>query len=224
VANRNRSEVEGLIGFFANTLPLRARPEAGMPFRGLLARVREHALGAYAHQDVPFERIVEDLQVPRSLAYNPLFQVLIVLQNATSGTLELPGVTLELMEPWSEVAKVDFVLTLSETGGGLAVNAEYATGLYEEVTISRLVSCLREVLERVAAEPDVPLASLPLLPAPARSQVLSAAPGGAGERAASLEDRLMTREQRVAALRSHLSDRQKAALARLRTAMPAPRG
>ena len=204
VANRNRSETEGLIGFFANTLALRARPSAGQPFRDLLARVRETALGAYAHQDVPFERVVEELQVPRSLGHNPLFQVLLVLQNATTRRLELPGVTLEPLEPWSETAKLDMALSFEESldGKGLELTAEYATDLFDEATAVRILEHLRTVLERAAAAPDQPLADLPLLSGPERRQVLE--PAGV----------MFDRERRVAALRARLSYVRRAVLDR----------
>jgi amino acid adenylation domain-containing protein len=213
VANRNRSETEGLIGFFANTLALRARPSAGQAFRGLLARVRETALGAYAHQDVPFERVVEELQVPRSLGHNPLFQVLLVLQNATTRRLELPGATLEPLELWSETAKLDMAISFEEVAGGLELTVEYATDLFEETTVGRVLGHLRTVLETVAGtagtagklagEPELPLSALPFLAAPERAQAIGAAAAA------------VSKEERVAALRSRMSDGRRAAMPRL---------
>ena len=98
IANRNRSEIEGLIGFFANTLALRTRLDGDLSFRELLEQVKQTALGAYAHQDMPFERLVEELRVERSLSHNPLFQVLFSLQNAARRAFELPGLRLKPLE------------------------------------------------------------------------------------------------------------------------------
>ncbi|HEX3128845.1 MAG TPA: amino acid adenylation domain-containing protein [Thermoanaerobaculia bacterium] len=212
VANRNRSETEGLIGFFANTLALRARLRPDMTFRELLAQVKATALGAYANQDVPFERVVEDLQVPRSLGWNPLFQVMLVLQSATTAVLDLPGARLERMEPWSETAKLDLSFSFEEAGPALRITAEYSTDLYEEATVVRIMDHLRGLLERAAGEPEMPVADLPVFAGSERKQVETAG--------AALQDRLAERERRLAALRSRMSDTQRAALGHLRSKSP----
>src|SRR6185295_17638097 len=129
VANRSWIEIEELIGFFANTLVLRTdlrmeRP-AGLPFTELLARVREVALGAYAHQDLPFEKLVEELAPERSLSHAPLFQVMFLLQDASPRTLALPGLVLEAVPLPGGTAKFDLTLAVSWTGGRPTAAVEY---------------------------------------------------------------------------------------------------
>ena len=165
VANRNHAEVENLIGFFVNTLALRARIAPGLPFREALARARTAALGAYAHQELPFERLVDDLAVERSLAHSPLFQVMLVLQNAPLETLDLPGLTLIPVAVPSQVAKFDLTLSVSQAGDGLVFVLEHATDLFDRSTARRLLEHLRTLLEGAAVRPDLPLADLPLLSA-----------------------------------------------------------
>ena len=117
IANRNRSETEGLIGFFVNTLVLRGDVRGNPSFRELLRRVRETALGAYAHQDLPFEKLVEELQPERDMSRSPLFQVMFVLQNAPGEALELEGLSLSGVESAGETAKFELMLALAEGGG-----------------------------------------------------------------------------------------------------------
>jgi non-ribosomal peptide synthetase component F len=138
VANRTHSQTEGLIGFFVNTLVLRADLSGDPPFEERLGRVRRVALGAYAHQEVPFERVVEALQPERSLSHTPLFQVLFALQNVPVGELELPGLSLSPLTLESVTAKFDLSLMLSETEQGLVGVWEYSTELFETATIERL--------------------------------------------------------------------------------------
>jgi len=163
VANRVRREVEGLIGLFVNTLVVRGRLAAGLPFRAFLAQARGTILGALAHQDLPFERLVEALRVSRSRAHPPLFQVLFALQNTPMGALTLPGVALEFVEIDSGAAKFDLNLDLSELPGGLQGRLEFATDLFDATTIQRFLASFRTLLEAVAAEPDRPWDALPLL-------------------------------------------------------------
>jgi amino acid adenylation domain-containing protein len=163
VANRRRAELEHLIGFFVNTLVMRTDLSGDPTFRELLRRVRETALGAYAHQDVPFEMLVEELQPERSLSYTPLFQVLFVLQNAPSETLELQGLKASMMEVESGTAKFDLMLSLEETGEGLEGVCEYSTDLFDEATVHRTLGHLRTLLEAVAGSPDRRISELPLL-------------------------------------------------------------
>src|SRR6185369_15025973 len=143
VAGRNRVEIEGLIGFFVNTLVLRGdmsgNQRGGPSFRELLGRVRETALAAYLHQDVPFEKLVEELAPERSLAQTPLFQVMLILQNAPAENLEIRDLRLRLVSGAATTAKFDLMLNLAESDGGLSGFLEYATDLFDATTISRLL-------------------------------------------------------------------------------------
>ncbi|HYG62910.1 MAG TPA: amino acid adenylation domain-containing protein, partial [Thermoanaerobaculia bacterium] len=176
VANRNRSETEGLIGFFVNTLVLRARfgssqPE-GLDVRTLLATARAAALEAYAHQDLPFERLVEELRIERSLAHGPLFQVMLALQNAPVGRLELPGLLLAPMGTGGGTAKFYLTLSLGESEGPLAGSLEYNTDLFDGSTVRRLGEQLEVLLAAAVADPDRRVRELPLLTTAQRSQLL----------------------------------------------------
>jgi amino acid adenylation domain-containing protein len=163
VANRTRSEMEGLIGFFVNTLVLRTQVNGNRPFRELLAQVRETALGAYAHQDVPFEQLVEVLQPSRSLSYAPLFQVMLVLQNIPDEALELPGLTLETAAGGQQSAKFDLMLTVNERADGLHARFAYSTDLFDAATMEGLAQRFRRLLSGVVADPESRVGSLPLL-------------------------------------------------------------
>jgi amino acid adenylation domain-containing protein len=172
VAGRTRAELEGLIGFFVNTLILRTDLSGNPTFRELLGGVREMALGAYAHQDLPFERLVEELQPQRSLSHPPLFQVMFTLQNAPRQTLVLPGLTLRRLEVNSGTAKFDLTLSMAESADGLRGVWEYNTDLFVAATIYRLADHFRTLLEGLVAHPDQHLAELPLLTATERQQIL----------------------------------------------------
>ncbi|MEC4817124.1 MAG: amino acid adenylation domain-containing protein, partial [Scytonema sp. PMC 1069.18] len=163
VANRNHAQIEGLIGFFVNTLVLRTNMSGNPSFRELLSRVREVALGAYAHQDLPFELLVEELQPERSLSYTPLFQVMFVLQNAPMPALELPGLTLCPLTVDSKTAKFDLTLSIVNTEQGLIGKLEYNTNLFEANTISRMVGHFQTLLESIVANHDQRLLDLPIL-------------------------------------------------------------
>ena len=172
IANRRRGEIENLIGFFVNTLVLRTDVSGNPTFRELLQRVRETALNAYAHQDVPFEMLVEVLQPERSMSYTPLFQVLFVLQNAPQEKLELPGLTLDLLDIDSGTAKLDLMLSLEESEEGLEGICEYSTDLFDEATIHGLLGHFETLLEGVVNNPDERLLQLPLLSQAERRQLL----------------------------------------------------
>jgi non-ribosomal peptide synthetase component F len=163
MANRNRKETEDLIGFFVNMLVLRTSLAGDPSFRELLGRVREVALGAYAHQDVPFEMLVEELGIERDLSRNPIFQVVIVLQNATTGMLELPGLRLEPVAVDSGQVPFDLVLSMSEGSETLSGALLYNTDLYEASTIERLLQRLVNTLESVTKDADQRLSNLQLL-------------------------------------------------------------
>jgi amino acid adenylation domain-containing protein len=163
IANRNRIETEGLIGFFVNALVLRTDLSGNPSFRVLLDRVREVALGAYSHQDLPFEKLLETLQPRRDLSRTPLFQVLFVLQNTPWQPPELAGLTVRSLEVDPETANFDVWLNLSETPEGLRGWFEYSTDLFDAATIARMGRHLQTLLEGIVAHPEAPLSSLPWL-------------------------------------------------------------
>ncbi len=173
IANRTRREIEPLIGFFVNTLVLRGDLSGDPPFRALLHRARETTLGAYAHQDFPFEKLVEELAPERDLSRNPLFSVLFALQNAPEEELELAGVKLTWQWVDSTTAKFDLMLWTHEEKGELVCLLEYATDLFRTSTAERMREHLVTLLEGVAADPDAPLSRLPLLAPAERSRILA---------------------------------------------------
>ncbi|HEX2079328.1 MAG TPA: condensation domain-containing protein, partial [Longimicrobium sp.] len=174
VAGRTRKEVEELIGVFVNTLVLRTDLSGDPSFREVLRRAREVTLGAYEHQEVPFEKLVAELQPERSLSHSPLFQVMFALQNAVDRGVALPG--LEVSEAGAELASAKFDLSLmpKATPRGLRVGLNYSTDLFERSTAVRMLSHLARVLEQVAADADVPLSRLELLGEAERALVLEA--------------------------------------------------
>ena len=172
IANRNRSEIEGLIGFFVNTLVLRSDLSGNPSFRELLGRVRKMALEAYEHQDLPFEKLVEELQPERSLSYSPLFQVMFVLQNAPSTELELEGLGVSRLRVGGETAKFDLTLSMHETVEGLSGSLQYNTDLFDDATITRMLGHLQRLLEGVVAKPDEGIGYLPILSEAEERQLL----------------------------------------------------
>ena len=172
VANRNRAEIEGLIGFFVNTLVLRTDLSGDPTFRQLLGRVREVALGAYAHQDLPFEMLIDELQPARDMSRTPLFQVMLDLQRAPLEALELPGLSLSLMQMERRTAKFDLLLAMVEQADGLSATFEYNTDLFDAATIARMARHLQTLLEGAVADPDRHLAALPILDEEERQQLL----------------------------------------------------
>ena len=172
IANRDRKQIEPLIGFFVNTLALRARIDPNESFPDLLRQARETCLGAYAHQDLPFERLVEELQPARNLSFNPLFQVMFALQNSPMGSLELPGLRLQVEEFDAGATKFDLELNLWQLSGSLRGRAVYSTDLFDEATIERLLLHFQNLLAAIAASPDQPLCLLPLLDERERRQIL----------------------------------------------------
>ncbi|MFN6484869.1 MULTISPECIES: non-ribosomal peptide synthetase [unclassified Nostoc] len=172
IANRNRSEIEPLIGCFVNTLVLRTDLSSNPSFKELLRRVREVTLDAYAHQDLPFEQLVEELQPERDLSHTPLFQVMLILQNAPMEVLKLPGVILSPMEVETETAMFDITLFLTETEQGLMGVFEYNSDLFDAATISRMQGHFQILLEGIVANPDRHLSDLPILTATEQQQLL----------------------------------------------------
>ena len=174
IAGRTRREVEELIGFFANTLVLRTDLSADPTFRQLLGRVREGTLGAYEHPEVPFERLVAELQPERSLSHAPLFQVMFILQNADRSGSGLAGLRLEGVGAEAETTRFDLALTAAPHDSGIGVMLEYSTDLFDRSTILRMQGHLARVLEQVAADADVRLSRLELLSEEERGLVVNA--------------------------------------------------
>jgi amino acid adenylation domain-containing protein len=172
IANRTRSETEGLIGFFVNSLVLRGDLGGDPGLRALLARARGVALEAYGHQDLPFERLVEELRPERRLAQNPLFQVVCALQNAPLNPIVLPGLELAPIDYDLTSTRFDLELMFWETGEGLAGQITYATDLFDPATVRRLASHFGSLVDGALADPDLPLSRLPLLAGPERHQLL----------------------------------------------------
>ncbi|MGH8059478.1 MAG: condensation domain-containing protein, partial [Candidatus Entotheonellia bacterium] len=172
IANRNRVEIEGLVGFFANTLVLRTDLSGNPSLQELVRRVREVVLEASAHQDLPFEKLVDELRPERNLSHTPLFQVVFVLQNAPGRALELPSLTLSPLEVEGGTAKFDLTLAMTDTDQGLLGRVEYNSDLFDATTISRMLEHFRTLLQGIVANPQRRLADLPLLTDAERQQVL----------------------------------------------------
>jgi amino acid adenylation domain-containing protein len=177
IANRRMGELEGLIGFFVNTLVMRTDMSGEPSFRDLLLRVREAALGAYAHQDLPFEMLVEALQPRRDLSHTPLFQVMFVLQNAPLETAEIRAaeggpLVISAIQAESGTAKFDLSVVIEEGAAGLGCSFEYNTDLFDSDTIERMMGHWRTLLEGIAADPDESIGSLPVLTPGERQQML----------------------------------------------------
>jgi amino acid adenylation domain-containing protein/non-ribosomal peptide synthase protein (TIGR01720 family) len=168
IANRTHADTERLAGFFVNTLALRVTVDGARPFRDLLARVREACLDAYAHQDAPFERVVERLAPARDPGCTPIFQVMFVLQNAPAPPPALAGLSLRRVPLESTTAPFELTLVAVEQPDGLALAFEYATDRFDAATVARLAGHLGVLLDAVAADPRRPVRELPLLTAAER--------------------------------------------------------
>ncbi|MDV2992197.1 MAG: Linear gramicidin synthase subunit D [Chroococcidiopsis sp. SAG 2025] len=163
IANRDRAETEPLVGFFVNTLVLRTDLSGNPSFRELLKRVREVALGAYTHQNLPFEKLVEALSLERDLSYSPLFQVMFVFQNVPIAEIKLPDLTMHPVRIDSPTAQFDLTLDLTETKSGLIGRLEYNTDLFDAETIARMVGHFQTLLEGIVADCDRCISDLPIL-------------------------------------------------------------
>jgi amino acid adenylation domain-containing protein len=172
IANRTRAEIEPLIGFFVNTLVLRGDLADDPPFSELVARSRRAALEAYSHQDLPFERLVEELRPERRMSHNPLFQVMFAVQNAPLGAIDLPGLTFSLAPFAFPASRFDLELFFTEVAGALSVEVTYATDLFDAPTIARLEGHLGTLLREIIADPSRPLSELSILAARERHQLL----------------------------------------------------
>jgi amino acid adenylation domain-containing protein len=171
IANRTRAETEALIGFFTNTLVLRTQVGRKLSVQELLGRAREICLGAYAYQDLPFEQIVEQLQPERDLSRQPLFQVMLTLQNAPAERLDSPGLRLSYLKVPDETSKFDLFLSVTESGSRLGCNLDYNTDLFEEQTIKRLTGHYLNVLKGIV-ERERQISDLSLLSDQEREQIV----------------------------------------------------
>ena len=172
IANRNKAEIEQLIGFFVNVLVLRTELSDEPSFQELLARVKSTALEAYVHQDLPFEKLVEELQPNRDLSYNPLFQTMFVLQNVPIPNLDLPDVSVSYEEGYNGTSKFDLTLFMEDSQEGLVATCEYNTDLFNANTINRLLGHFQTLLSSIVKDPQQCISELPLLTAPEVQQLL----------------------------------------------------
>ncbi|WP_267246616.1 condensation domain-containing protein, partial [Streptomyces sp. PR69] len=179
VAGRTDEALDGLIGFFVNTLVLRTDTSGDPTFEELLARVRDASLAAYGHQEVPFERVVEALNPPRSAGRNPLFQIMLQVGTDTGSDLELPGATVEELAPELNGAKFDlnfsFRAESTDDGrpAGLRANVEFAVDLFDASTVQRLFGRLVRVLEAVAVDAAQPIGAIDVLDGAERHRILT---------------------------------------------------
>jgi len=172
IANRNRAEIEPLIGFFVNTLVMRGDLSDDPAFGELLGRVRKSTLEAYAHQDLPFEHLVQKLRPERHLAVTPLFQVVCAMQNAPVGRVDLPGISLAPVDLVANTTRFDLELHGWEVEDGLLAQVFYSTELFDDPTVLRLVRHLETLLRAAMADPGTRLSDLPLLAGAERHQLL----------------------------------------------------
>ncbi|MBD2438978.1 non-ribosomal peptide synthase/polyketide synthase [Nostoc sp. FACHB-110] len=172
IANRDRTDIEGLIGFFVNTLVMRSDLSQNPSFSELLSRIRSMALSAYAHQDLPFEMLVEALQPERDLSHTPLFQVMFALQNAPISEVQLSGLTVSSLPIASKTAKFDLTLAMQNTATGLIGWWEYNTDLFDSSTIERMNGHFLTLLEAIVAHPEAQIAQLPILTQSQQQQLL----------------------------------------------------
>ncbi|KZB86538.1 non-ribosomal peptide synthetase [Amycolatopsis regifaucium] len=182
-SGRERADLEGLIGFFVNTLVLRSEVELSRTFDAFLDDVRELTLDAFAHQDVPFDRVVDDLQPVRDTSRTPLCQVMVVLHNTPDGDAALPGLAVEELAPPVVTATFDLMIQFQEVAGRLDGVINYNTDLFDAASVERLSGWLRVLLDGIAADPKRPMAGLPWITDGERAQVLREwngheAPGG----------------------------------------------
>jgi amino acid adenylation domain-containing protein/non-ribosomal peptide synthase protein (TIGR01720 family) len=172
IANRDRSEIGELIGFFVNTLVIQTDLSGNPSFRELLKRVRKVALAAYAHQNLPFELLVDELQPARHLDRNPLFDVMFTLENASAETLEIPGLSFNSLHRQGQTTIFDLTVSMKETAQGLSGAIEYRTDLFAASTIERIAGHFQVLLEAIVSQSDRYLSDLPVLTASEQKQLL----------------------------------------------------
>ncbi|HEY4565296.1 MAG TPA: amino acid adenylation domain-containing protein, partial [Thermoanaerobaculia bacterium] len=197
VAGRSRLETEPLIGFFVNNLVLRGDLGGNPHFRGLLAKVREVTLAAYAHQDLPFEKLVEELGGERDLSHAPIFQVALVLQNTPRQTLELPGVTLSRVSAEGVTSKFDLTLDVLEMEDGLGLSWAFNRDLFDLSTIARMAGHFEALLAGFLADPDQGIEDCVILESEERRQILSWSAAEVAEPAALLHEILESQAGRI---------------------------
>jgi amino acid adenylation domain-containing protein len=173
IANRNRQEIEPLIGFFINSLAIRIDMADNLSFQTVLSRVREAALDAYLHQDLPFELLVEALHPERDQRYSPLFQVMFILQNAPVGHLQLPGLQVTPLAVKNNTSKYDLTLIMEEGEKGLEGSFEYNTDLFDQDTIIRMIDHFKTLLAGVVSNPKSSILDLPILTTAEHHQLVS---------------------------------------------------
>src|SRR5258708_8308437 len=171
-ANRNQFETEGLIGFFVNPLILRSRVTGSQTFRDLLGHIKETVIDVSAHQEMPFEKLVEELHPDRDISRNPFFEVMVAWQKTPATVVEFSGVTLTPLEVETSTAKFDLTLNLLETPAGLRLNLEYSTDIFKPATVERMVRHLKTLLEQIVAGPEERISQLRLPEEPERQQLL----------------------------------------------------
>lgn len=171
IANRNRAEIENLIGLFVNSQALRADLSGDPDFIELLQRAKRTCLGAYENQDLPFETLVDALQPERNRSRTPIFQVMLVLQNAPMGELDFPGLTMEIMDISTETAKFDLALVLERKEKGMIARWEFLTDLFSAETIDQLARHFGNILKSVCREPHRPLSRISILGAEERKNL-----------------------------------------------------
>lgn len=172
IAGRNRLELEGVMGFFVNTLPLRTDLSGDPTFREALARVRKNTLDGYAHQDLPFERIVEEVQPERNPRYSPLVQTMFMLQTNEAKNFKLPGLSIEPIALDTGTSKFDLTLSVEEQGNGLLAQAEFCADLFSEATMERMLGHFENLLDGIAANPAQRIGEYQLPGEVERTQVL----------------------------------------------------
>ncbi len=172
VLNRTLPEIENLLGSFVNTVVLRTSCAGSPSFRETLRRVRDTCVGAFAHQDFPFEKLVEQLQPQRDVARNPIFQVMFAFQNTSVPALELAGLRAEAVELDGGMTKLDLTFSLMDKEHGITGHIEYSTDLFHRDTIERMARHFQTLLETIAVDPDQSIAALPVMTEPERQQIL----------------------------------------------------
>ncbi|MDI1443026.1 non-ribosomal peptide synthetase [Polyangium sp. 6x1] len=174
IAARSRTQIEPLIGFFVNNLVMRLDLTSSPSFRELLRRTREVATGAFARQDVPFEKLVEELQPTRDPSRSPLFQAMLSLRNVPQQPLEIPGLAVRTLDAHLPTARFDFTLDLGPVPDGLSGFVEYSAELFDESTIERMMEHFSTIVREVVADPERPIDEIPLLSQAERHRILSA--------------------------------------------------